>query len=466
MGSSLRQDCEKYFGTGSLYEVLGLHESSEVTDAQLKAAYYKAARLHHPDRCQSEDKTEATIKTQLINKAFATLSNPDKRVLYDETGTVDEDESYDLSKWFAKWCKSASVVTLESIEEFRKYYQGSTEEINDVKRLYVESEGDMDHLINYIYFCEADQEPRIRGIIDKLIEEGEVEAYANYVNEPPQKAKRRLAKWKRERTRAAKYNVNGESENDLANAIRNRHEARTSALLNYLDEKYVNKGESDKQKSKRTQKEVAGREELTDGHDEDRKEVKRKRVRKAAVDEKEDDKADTEEITHGDAKKKIPKRKGKKSENIENASNAVQAATTTAKDQKRQVGNKKEEEPKTRGRKKKSTDEGTEPSKLADKETTNGRLGVKKGEKLSTKTEVKKKGRNTKRSQKETAENDGTAVATRKVAKGRKRKGSDSNNVGIGSAVDEYPTATSSSTTANKEKKGTAGKKVGRKSKK
>lgn len=64
------------------YKVLGLNKNA--TDDEIKKAYRKLARKHHPD-LNPNDK-EAHRKFQEINEANEVLSDPEKRKKYDEYG--------------------------------------------------------------------------------------------------------------------------------------------------------------------------------------------------------------------------------------------------------------------------------------------------------------------------------------------------------------------------------------------
>ncbi|MDP3724492.1 MAG: DnaJ C-terminal domain-containing protein [bacterium] len=63
------------------YDVLGL--SKDATDAEIKAAYRKLARQHHPDVNKSPDAEE---KFKEVNEAFQVLSDPQKHAAYDRFG--------------------------------------------------------------------------------------------------------------------------------------------------------------------------------------------------------------------------------------------------------------------------------------------------------------------------------------------------------------------------------------------
>jgi curved DNA-binding protein len=64
------------------YKILGLNKNA--TDEDIKKAYRKLARKHHPD-LNPKDK-EAHKKFQQINEANEVLSDPDKRKKYDQYG--------------------------------------------------------------------------------------------------------------------------------------------------------------------------------------------------------------------------------------------------------------------------------------------------------------------------------------------------------------------------------------------
>ena len=64
------------------YSVLGVPKTA--SDEDIKKAYRKLARKHHPDL--NPDDAEANKKFQQINEANEVLSNPEKRKKYDQYG--------------------------------------------------------------------------------------------------------------------------------------------------------------------------------------------------------------------------------------------------------------------------------------------------------------------------------------------------------------------------------------------
>ncbi|HUI72968.1 MAG TPA: DnaJ domain-containing protein, partial [Spirochaetia bacterium] len=66
------------------YEILGVKKNA--TQEELKKAYRELALRYHPDRVSADKKKEAENTFKEISEAYAVLSDPQKRALYDQHG--------------------------------------------------------------------------------------------------------------------------------------------------------------------------------------------------------------------------------------------------------------------------------------------------------------------------------------------------------------------------------------------
>ena len=65
-----------------LYAILGVDRSAD--DKKLKSAYRKLAKKYHPDANPGDKNAEQKFKD--VGEAYAILSDPEKRKLYDTYG--------------------------------------------------------------------------------------------------------------------------------------------------------------------------------------------------------------------------------------------------------------------------------------------------------------------------------------------------------------------------------------------
>ena len=66
------------------YETLGVAKTASADE--IKSAFRKLARKHHPDMAKAREKDAAEEKFKQINEAYEVLSDPEKRSKYDQLG--------------------------------------------------------------------------------------------------------------------------------------------------------------------------------------------------------------------------------------------------------------------------------------------------------------------------------------------------------------------------------------------
>ena len=80
------------------YEILGVPKTASVED--IKKAYRTLALKYHPDRVPAEQKKEAEEKFKELSEAYAVLSDPQKRSVYDQYGHTGFDQRYSTEDIF------------------------------------------------------------------------------------------------------------------------------------------------------------------------------------------------------------------------------------------------------------------------------------------------------------------------------------------------------------------------------
>jgi len=255
------------------YEVLGLEH--DATQDHIKSAYRKAALKYHPDKASAAEKETAHAKFQEIAFAYAILSDDRRRKRYDTTGNTSEslDLDDDDFNWLAFYREQyAGVVTDATINKFADSYRRSEEEREHILAAYEKHKGSMSKLYQEVMLSDMlEDEERFRKIIDKAIEDGEVESYASYTDESEKSRKGRMDRERTRREKHEKRNRNmakngeggpkskmsrskGKSGNgdtsDLAAMIQQRHKGRAEDFFDRLEAKYS--APSGKSSSKRT----------------------------------------------------------------------------------------------------------------------------------------------------------------------------------------------------------------------
>lgn len=78
-------------------------------------------------------------------------------------------------------------ITIKDIQDFEKNYKDSEQELADIKSAYMDFEGDMDRIMESVLCVDYTDEPRVKKIIERAIDAGELPSYKAFVKESKQK---------------------------------------------------------------------------------------------------------------------------------------------------------------------------------------------------------------------------------------------------------------------------------------
>jgi curved DNA-binding protein len=111
------------------YSILGVGKSA--TEKEIKSAFRKLAREHHPDVNPDDPQAEARFKE--VNEAYEVLSDPEKRAKYDRLGTDwqhwqqagGRPGDYDWSQWTTAPGGGRTNVRYGTPEDLEELFGGS-----------------------------------------------------------------------------------------------------------------------------------------------------------------------------------------------------------------------------------------------------------------------------------------------------------------------------------------------------
>jgi DnaJ family protein C protein 9 len=171
-----------------LYAILGV--DSKANASEIKRAYLRRAVALHPDK-----PTGDTAQFQRLGAAYAILKDAEKRAIYDSEGWSAELQE--------EWTEVAAggSISERDIEEFRRSYQGSEEEIADLLRLYTDDSdvASIGELSERMFFGGIDEEARFRDILLAHVVAGLVPKREEiFVDEAPLARAKRLRAAQRE----------------------------------------------------------------------------------------------------------------------------------------------------------------------------------------------------------------------------------------------------------------------------
>jgi DnaJ family protein C protein 9 len=253
---------EQLFSTRDLYQVLSI-SSEDADDAKkLRNAFLRAALRYHPDKAPND--SSATQKFQVLNSVYEILKDSDTKKVYDATGEWPSEKfEIDLTHFDVR-------IDMNAVEQFKKEYQGSETEREDIKKCYAENQGSFIKIFDSVFFINViDDLERVTKIIEDAIEAGEIKR-ASQPKGYPFRWKKYLAKCQREAKEAEEIlasmhqrdssrrrggkDTKDNNEESLSALILQRGEERSKSFLEQLEAKYGDSAPQDKKRRKISKK--------------------------------------------------------------------------------------------------------------------------------------------------------------------------------------------------------------------
>jgi len=132
----------------------------------------------HPDK--NPEDPDASEKFTNLNNAYKILLDDEKRKLYDETGEIDDSVEIDLEGTYEYYKKVYPTITLQDIDDFGGKYRNSELEKEDLYNYYIEYQGDMTNLLEFIPLSINDDIERFIEFYDNLINEKKLKKTKKY----------------------------------------------------------------------------------------------------------------------------------------------------------------------------------------------------------------------------------------------------------------------------------------------
>lgn len=229
--------------SSNFYDILCV--DSKASQQEIRKAYYKLALKYHPDRIPSGSddtfKAEVELKFKSIGFAYEVLSDAEKREIYDRNPLAFSETSSDVSKFTQMFTK----ITTQDIDDFKKHYIGSAEELEDIMASYLKNFGDIVKITEEVFFGSVHEEERYLEIIKRQISREILPDYLSGGKSPDSHRKKalRLKKAEKEAKEADEYAkklglFGSKDDSNLTALIQNKQKSRFDDMINNLESKY------------------------------------------------------------------------------------------------------------------------------------------------------------------------------------------------------------------------------------
>jgi len=171
----------------------------------------------------------------------------------------DEDPlaSHESRDWEQYWRILYRKISKTDIEDFEKKYKGSEEELADLKKAYLDGEGDMQYILDNVILADVEDEPRFRELLAAAVEQGGLPHFDTFFGEPDAKAAKRKQRARAEAAEASKLakKLNIDTPGGLQAMILSRQKAFDATIAS-LEAKYGGGAASGEKKKKAAPKKL------------------------------------------------------------------------------------------------------------------------------------------------------------------------------------------------------------------
>ena len=137
------------------YDILGVERNAD--PVTIKKQYHKLAKEYHPDKTKGDKSKQETFIE--IQTAYTTLSDQDKRYIYDMTGATGEDEMFDnFTSFFTTFTAPPPPEPIRELKiSLEDYCNGATKhiQIDEIIKCSACNETGIDDYKNNIRSCLA-----------------------------------------------------------------------------------------------------------------------------------------------------------------------------------------------------------------------------------------------------------------------------------------------------------------------
>lgn len=166
----------------TLYEALGVERAA--SQEEIRKAFRKLALALHPDKNPGD--ASAVEKFQTLQKVYGILSDPDKRKVYDQTGSIEDSEELAGEQFNALYEFYRSMyapVTEDDLHAFHERFRGGEEERAELLKYYRQFKGDMAKVFEWVMCSdEGADSHRFMDLLDAAIQAKEVPSFAKYAS--------------------------------------------------------------------------------------------------------------------------------------------------------------------------------------------------------------------------------------------------------------------------------------------